>query len=104
MCEYYTAAYKLKPTYINQHFLLIGKFELFLLVIAGIRRQRDEIKHIMQIDNLWLSVGAHLQPKAALIVKASEGAGVGNNLKSSLATVAVTVLQIWQHLRKAAKS
>lgn len=80
-----------KPTYINLHFVLIRKFELFLHVTS---RQHDEIKHIMQIDNLWLSVGAHLQPKAALIVKESEGAGVGNNLKSSLATVAVTVLQI----------
>lgn len=97
------AVYKSKPPYINLHFVLIRKFELFLHVTAGMRRQHDEIKHIMQIDNLWLSVGAHLQPKAALIVKASEEAGVGNNLKASPATVAVTV-QIWQHLRKAAKS
>lgn len=42
----------------------------------------------MQIDHLWLAVCAHLQQKAALIVKVSEEAGVGDNLKSSLATVA----------------
>lgn len=42
----------------------------------------------MQIDNLWLSVGAHLQPKAALIVKASEGAGVE--------TILNPPLQLWR--------
>lgn len=74
--------------------MLIRKFEIFYHVIAGVHQQHDKIKLIMQIDNVWLSVCAHLQQKAALIVKASEEAGVGNNLKSSLATVAVTVLQI----------
>lgn len=54
LSKYYSAVHKATPTYL--HFALIGKFRRFLHVTAGARQQHDEIKHIMQIDNLWLPV------------------------------------------------